>query len=95
MNETNNIPGTTTYPRKKLPVSELQLADVVQLSDDDYATGTVVQVTEDEVHVYRPYVHTADFSYTGGVIPYIGTETVKLYRKSSRELFVWSRTVLK
>lgn len=70
----------------KVGIGTLSLGDIVQLFDDGYGTATVVQITDDEVHLFRPYVHTADFSYTGGVIPYIGTETVKLWRKDSRDI---------
>lgn len=78
-----------------LKTRDLKLADVVQLSEGDYMTATVSQVTEDEVTFIRPYIHTADFSYTGGVITYIGQETVKVYRDSKREYLVHQRKVLK
>ncbi len=55
------------------------LGDVVSLSGAcDYNTGTVSKVNDDgTVDVFRPYTHTADFSYTGGVICYVGIEQVK------------------
>ena len=34
----------------------------------------VKQIHNEEVTFFRPYVHTADFSYTGGVICLIGIE---------------------
>lgn len=70
---------------KQVAITTLALGDVVRLIDDAaYGCGTVQQITADEVHVFRPYVHTADFSYTGGVICYIGTETVKLWKRDYR-----------
>jgi len=54
------------------------LGDIVSMSGGcDYNTGTVCKVNDDgTVDVFRPYTHTADFSYTGGVICYVGIETV-------------------
>jgi hypothetical protein len=76
----------------------LNLGDVVSFEwpQDGYDTGTICKVhTDGTVDVFRPYVHTADFSCSGGegasaVICYIGFETVprlnpervKLLRKS-------------
>lgn len=56
------------------------LADVVSLgfNGGEYDCATVCKVNEDgTVDLFRPYTHTADFSYTGGVICYVGIETVK------------------
>jgi len=59
----------------KVKYSELRLRDVVDLESGDYSIATVVQITEDRgIKFFRPYVMTSDFSYTGGVIPYIGFE---------------------
>jgi hypothetical protein len=55
------------------------LGDIVSLgwSDSGYDTATVSQVYEDgTVDLFRPYTHTADFSYTGGVICYVGIENI-------------------
>ncbi len=67
-------------------VSTLELGDVVKLFDGAYSYGTVQQVTEHEVFIFRPYVHTADFSYTGGVMTYIGQETVRVWRGRTCEM---------
>lgn len=80
---------------QKIKVCDLKLADVVQLSDGAYMTATVSQVTADEVILTRPYIQTADFSYTGGVITYIGLETVKYYRHTERWVTVLERKELK
>lgn len=53
---------------------DLRLADVVKLLDGPFGTAVVTKVGETEVTFFRPYATTADFSYTGGVIPYIGIE---------------------
>lgn len=58
-----------------VPMKNLKLGDRVELFEGAYGTATVIQIEDDKVTFYRPYIHTSDFSYTGGVIPYIGTET--------------------
>lgn len=56
------------------------LADVVTLDynpSHPYNHCTVCKVNDDgTVNLFRPYTHTADFSYTGGVICYVGTEHI-------------------
>jgi hypothetical protein len=79
----------------KVKASELALADVVKVFDDAYGYATVTQVTEDEVTLFRPYVHTSDFSYTGGVIPYVGVETTKVWRKGSTEFELLKKGAVK
>jgi hypothetical protein len=78
-----------------LAVRDLKLADVVQLFHGPFGTATVTNVTDTEVHMERPYGMTADFSYTGGVIAYIGHETIKYSRDSHATLPVWHRKDLK
>ena len=58
----------------------LQLGDVVRLYDDAYADATVKNVTNAVVTLFRPYVVTADFSYSGGVICYVGIEEFSVSR---------------
>ena len=55
---------------------DLRLGDVVRLYDDAYADATVKNVTNAVVTLFRPYVVTADFSYSGGVICYVGIEEI-------------------
>ncbi len=63
---------------------QIGLGDVVSFGwNDGYYIGTVIQThTNGTVDVYRPYIHTNDFSCSGrregsqSVICYIGTETV-------------------
>jgi len=77
-------------------IRDINLGDTVRLSLPEYGTATVFNVTEDEVHLVRPYIHLADStSYTGGVMHYTGTEIVKLWRDSDRTLTVLSAKALK
>ncbi len=63
----------------------LGLGDIVSHQwETGYDNGTVCQVHKDgTVDVFRPYVHTSDFSCGGrhegseSIIPYIGIETIK------------------
>lgn len=82
-------------PAIKLPIRDLKLADVVQLYEGPWGTATVTQVTDDVVHMERPYGTTVDFSSTSGVIAYIGHEHVRYPRDSSHILLVWERKDLK
>lgn len=74
---------------------EMKLADVVQLFDAPFGHGIVHQIKDNIVYVFRPYAVTADFSYTGGVIPYIGMETVELSTTSQRAYRVIERKTLR
>lgn len=66
----------------ELKYNQLQLRDVVGLFPQDDPTGqsmsfrtaVVIQITDKDVTFYRPYAVTEDFTYTGGVIPYVGIE---------------------
>ena len=53
--------------------SELQLADQVT-RDNINGVLTVKQIKDGMITFFRPYTHTNDFSYTGGVICYVGVE---------------------
>ena len=62
-----------------IKAANLNLGDVVRLFGDEYSYATVLCKDADGcVEVRRPYMHTAEFSYTGGVIGYIGHEDVSL-----------------
>lgn len=54
--------------------ADLQLGDIVRTFDGPYGDSTVYQIADGQVHMVRPYVHTADFIYTGGVITYLGQD---------------------
>jgi hypothetical protein len=72
----------------QLKADQLVLGDRVRLFDDPYGWGTVVNLrtgdTDDLVEIFRPYVHVGDFEYTGGVLHYIGSEMVKVWRRGHR-----------
>ena len=62
-----------------VPIKDLKLGDVVRLGLSGYEDATVYRQNPDgSVQVWRSYVTTADFSYTGGVIPYLGIEDFAL-----------------
>jgi len=61
--------------------SELRMGDVVDLGfSDGYSFATVKQIADDSIHFFRPYVHTADHTYTGGIHCYIGIENFSVWR---------------
>ena len=80
---------------EQVKICDLKLGDIVKLSDGAYMCATVQQVTPDEIIMVRPYIHCNDFSYTGGVITYIGQEIVKYYRQTTRWVTVLERVTLK
>lgn len=65
--------------KTETPKPPIGLGDIVKCGDGGaYMTATVCKVNEDgTVDLFRPYTHTADFSYTGGVICYVGIEDIK------------------
>ena len=69
-----------------MKAAELRLADRVRLFEGEFGDAVITKIEEDAVTAFRPYATTADFSYTGGVIPYIGTETVRLSLNSDVHL---------
>jgi hypothetical protein len=76
-------------------IKDLRLADIVRLDLAPFGDAVVRQVTPTIVILFRPYVTTADFSYTRGVIPYIGIEEITLLTSGNRELEVLARKELK
>lgn len=78
-----------------LRADQLRLADTIQCFDGPWGTGVVQSIDDQYVTVFRPYGTTADFSYSGGVIPYIGTETIKYWRETTLDFIVWDRKTLK
>lgn len=76
-------------------VSELQLGDIVEVFDDAFGTAVINQIKDGSIHFFRPYGTSEDFSYTGGVIPYIGIETFTRPVTDSSEIKVWRRKEVK
>ncbi len=77
--------------------TELQLADKIILSPEGshaYDTATVEKIVEGGAKVLRPYVHTAGFSCTSGVICYIGFEQFVL-PMDDRQVMLMDRKELK
>ncbi len=56
-----------------IPLSEVQLGDDILLSPMPHV-HTVRQIKDGKIHLFRPYTHCANFSYTGGVVCYVGVE---------------------
>lgn len=87
-----------SYYPKRVKGSELQLGDVVRLGPignygpNKFSDAVVIQITDKEIHLFRPYAITADFQYTGGVIPYIGIEQFHAYDKKNDYLVIERRT---
>lgn len=79
----------------KLKTTELKLGDVVQVFDGAYGTATVKQIRDGMITFFRPYTQTADFSYTGGVICYIGFEEFTRFHSDDQEWIVYHRVELK
>jgi len=75
---------------KKVSAKELSLRSEVRMKDSPYMVATVKQIEGDYITLFRPYVATADFEYTGGVITYIGIEEYKIH--SSTTVEVWDES---
>jgi len=63
-------------------MQDLELGDTVTRKEEGqgitkYSHMTVRNKTDKEITFFRPYVVSEDFSYTGGVICYIGIEEFK------------------
>ncbi len=87
--------GETDLP-KKVDISELQLADIIDLGlNEGYSTATVESIDGDTVKTIRPYVHDAGFSTTSGVITYLGWEYVTMDRRTGRVVTLLRRSTLK
>ena len=80
-----------------IKAKDMQLADVVRLRDNtsNFGTETVKQIKNEVVTLFRPYVHTADFSCTAGVICYVGIEEHIIYIDSDTEYVLLERQNLK
>jgi hypothetical protein len=86
----------------KIKTNELQLGDTIcsrgvadSMPPRPWSTTIVVKIEDGLVHLWRPYGTTADFSYTGGVIPYVGIETYKIEVNDATEWTLYDRQELK
>ncbi len=79
----------------------LLVGDNINITGATFGWGTVVCVTEKEVEIVRPYIHTSDFTVCAGfgnigerLISYTGMETVKISRDSKNIYTVVFRTTV-
>ncbi len=83
-------PGEVTTMKTRVKAETLQLRDIVRSmnADEPFSCATVVKIDNERrmVYLFRPYVHCEDFSYTGGVIHYIGSETYPIWFDTDVEL---------
>lgn len=84
----------TTYPNREMPVKDLQLGDLIRVSPGPFGTAIVKQVTKEIVTFFRPYGVSEEFSYTGGVICYVGMESIEVRTDSSHKFYVYERKEL-
>ena len=77
--------------------NELKLADTVRLNDGEmpWCYAIVKQIKDGNVTLFRPYGTTADFSYTGGVITYVGIDEFTIPMSDHRSVEVVERKELK
>ena len=90
-------PSRTTMRDTKICPRDMQLGDTVRYTPFGSAWNIAIvkQVTADEVTLFRPYGTTADFSYTGGVICYVGIETCTVPRNSDAQYELLERRTLR
>ena len=73
----------TSLPYKvRVSPETIRLGDIVRAIDGHgYVTSTVKQINPERrlVTLFRPYVATSNFTYTAGVICYIGIEEYSIY----------------
>ena len=67
---------------EKVHGTDLNLADIVDMEFSGYGTATVQKITDTEIELFRPFVHTGNFEHTGGVSCYVGIETFKASKDS-------------
>lgn len=59
---------------KTVKGTDLCLGDVVRLAIHKFPDAIVYKILGDTIYLRRPYMANESFSYTGGVITYIGLE---------------------
>ncbi len=89
-------------PMMSIPTDGLKLGDFVVQQDSrgvvldrEFSTCIVIKVEDDRVNLFRPYGVTADFSYTGGVIPYMGAENYWVEKERTILWKIYRRQELK
>lgn len=82
---------------QKIKTKDLRLADIVIINENrenSYNCATVEKIENGVITLFRPYVHTEDFEYTGGVICYVGVEHFSIFASDST-IELLERKVLK
>lgn len=80
----------------KIKPRDMKLADTVRYNPfGKWSNAIVKQITATDVVLFRPYGTTADFSYTGGVICYVGIEEYTVPLSSDMEYELLDRMELK
>lgn len=84
-----------SYTIQTITPREMQLGDVIRNGDSPFSDCTVKQIKDNMITLFRPYVHTSDFSYVGGIITYIGIEEYKISVDSDVEYQLIQRVTLR
>ena len=76
--------------RQMVPAYGLKLGDRIRITTGAWRDCIVSKIDEDakEIHLFRPYGVSADFTYTGGVICYIGIENFTIPRNATLIEFI-------
>lgn len=86
-------------PRNTITPKDFRLGDFVRIATDtdDQVKGAYVvrQIADGVAHLQRPYIHLADFCYTGGVIVYTGIEDFPIELTATTPFVRLKQTVLK
>lgn len=82
----------------------LQLGDWVNIASparEGFDTCVVINMSRDDVTLFRPFVHTDDVAYSGrgpggmSLTPYLGSETFEVRRDSSMVFELLRRGVVR
>lgn len=80
----------------KIKARDMHLADTVAYEPfGPWHNAIVKQIDANNVTLFRPYGTTADFSYTGGVICYIGIEEYTIPLSSDADYTLLNRKELR
>jgi hypothetical protein len=70
------------------------MGDVIEvqvLRGVEYTQSTVVNITDEVITLFRPYVHTSDYTYTGGLMRYLGFEEYTIWPTTQVTIIAESR----
>ena len=81
---------------ESVKADELKLGDIVRLENlGAFHDCIVTNIANGLVHLRRPYMINADFTYTGGVLTYIGTEDFCIAQSDQRPVLRIQHSTLK